>query len=358
MSRPPSTFAACVEQARVRFEALQARLEADHGLSAAQEVRAAFDRGELEFVRDGAAFARAQVELVGSLDARSGEWTWAWSSGSERPDRLTAALKARALGGELRFERLLASSFPASDAEAWDLLAIAAGEVAAVGGHRLRTPTGTAFLLLTSVEALQPGASPARPAARAPTPAPLPSAAPTEAPAAAPAPLSTRAPGRASLPTIGRGIYEPLPGSKPAAPPPSRATPEPFAAPERMSKRIQRDSAHDVGAARLTKGGPGARPLAPGAGSVARDARAVICVCALEQGRPILSARRGQPVRGDDSGWQFLCGASEHKAQHGRSATLAQVLALESSLAEWIDGAVGRRLERREPGEPWKTSTR
>jgi len=66
------------------------------------------------------------------------------------------------------------------------------------------------------------------------------------------------------------------------------------------------------------------------------------------QGLPILGALRTEPLRGEDSGWQFLYyfGPDEDE-DHAQVWAVSEVLSLVPNLNDFIDSPVGTALRRR-----------
>ena len=83
---------------------------------------------------------------------------------------------------------------------------------------------------------------------------------------------------------------------------------------------------------------------------------AVVCEHVAKHGFPILGAVRTEPLREEDSGWQFLCysGPDEDENQ-AQVWAVSEVLGLEPSLTEFIDSPVGTRLCRRDKNSKWET---
>lgn len=85
------------------------------------------------------------------------------------------------------------------------------------------------------------------------------------------------------------------------------------------------------------------------------DLRAAAIVCAhAADGDPFLIAERGEPEDPDDSGWQFLCGASAEDWQMARVWSLQEVVQIEPSLMRFLSFPARTRLVRASPQAAWE----
>ena len=79
---------------------------------------------------------------------------------------------------------------------------------------------------------------------------------------------------------------------------------------------------------------------------------AIVCDHVAVEGQPILNAERSEPLEDADSGWQFLCGGSDH-VTNAKVWALHEVVAMEPSLTSLIDLPAGTSLSRGSPTESW-----
>lgn len=80
---------------------------------------------------------------------------------------------------------------------------------------------------------------------------------------------------------------------------------------------------------------------------------AIICSHIIKQQKPILRAERDEPVRQEDSGWQFTCGADGHDESNALVTSLSEVLSLDDSLADYVSLPVGTVIGRKYAAVPW-----
>ena len=72
--------------------------------------------------------------------------------------------------------------------------------------------------------------------------------------------------------------------------------------------------------------------------------------------RPILRVTRDHPVADEDSGWQFLCGASSHDASDAAIWRLEEVVALDPTVRSLLDSEPCHSFERTSSGGVWVES--
>lgn len=86
-----------------------------------------------------------------------------------------------------------------------------------------------------------------------------------------------------------------------------------------------------------------------------RSGAAIVCVHVARDCLPILRARRDEPARPEDTGWQFTCGTRAHdSAEDGRVWGLDEVLRREKTLVAEVQRPAGTVLVREGRGAPWR----
>jgi hypothetical protein len=84
------------------------------------------------------------------------------------------------------------------------------------------------------------------------------------------------------------------------------------------------------------------------------EMRAAAIVCReVAEGAPILYAVKSNPVEPADSGWQFLCGASEEDPGVSQVWALHEVLDYEPTLERFVDKPAGTVLHRSSSNDKW-----
>jgi hypothetical protein len=82
---------------------------------------------------------------------------------------------------------------------------------------------------------------------------------------------------------------------------------------------------------------------------------AIVCGHVATKGLPILCAIRTEPIREEDSGWEFLCYTGlEENENDAKVWAVDEVISLEPSLIEYIDLPVGTKLTRKNKHSKWE----
>jgi hypothetical protein len=83
---------------------------------------------------------------------------------------------------------------------------------------------------------------------------------------------------------------------------------------------------------------------------------AIVCREIAVDRAPILYAVKSVPVEPTDSGWQFLCGATEEDPHTAKIWALYEVLEYDPSLKPFIQAPPGTVLRRSSPRHQWEVS--
>jgi hypothetical protein len=87
-----------------------------------------------------------------------------------------------------------------------------------------------------------------------------------------------------------------------------------------------------------------------------KNAAAIVCTHVHVGRVRILHGLRTEPVNPSDSGWQFLCGATDDNEKPGAVWALHEVIAHEPSLLRFIEDPDGTELRRERPDADWTVS--
>lgn len=107
------------------------------------------ETAQLIFSEDGRARVVADIEFVGSISTLSGTWRWSWANASILDIAKRRIGEVRAYGDEHRFLRLASACWPAEQVDGWEMTAIAAYLIGAVGAYRPPAEYGWSFLAIT-----------------------------------------------------------------------------------------------------------------------------------------------------------------------------------------------------------------
>lgn len=106
-------------------------------------------RGELLYSNGGAPKVAARIQVVGSLGPRGNIWTWAWARPELPAPVRQAVLRVRQFGEERGIPFLIQPKWPATEADGWQMTAIACKLLDAKGGLKSPGPEGTTFMVFT-----------------------------------------------------------------------------------------------------------------------------------------------------------------------------------------------------------------
>ena len=146
---PPQQF---IERSYAALQNLQAVNDSSWKMQEAERWSVDQKAGRIMFVfRDGTT-ASAPVQVVGSFSPQNNSFMWAWANPSldERLTRASRAAKAWADANSV--SKWANRSFPSSEAEAWEITAVAARLDGAMGAYRAPTGGPVVFLVFGEVK--------------------------------------------------------------------------------------------------------------------------------------------------------------------------------------------------------------
>ena len=136
-------LAGAAEELRVKTEAHRNawRLHEAHDWSLNQ------DDGRLVILFADGVVARAEAQIIGTLDTEAETWMWSWNNPSIDRELCRAALQVQAFGKKHHLEQLTSSTWPATENDAWGMTALACKLNAAQGAYR--GPAGATHIYMT-----------------------------------------------------------------------------------------------------------------------------------------------------------------------------------------------------------------
>jgi hypothetical protein len=107
------------------------------------------ERGQLTFSNGGKVAVVCDILFVGSFSEGTGTWLWSWANDSVEED-LKAPMRDLCEFGEAQgFERLAGAYWQASQEDAWEMTAVAAKFLGAIGAYRAPKERGFTFMVIT-----------------------------------------------------------------------------------------------------------------------------------------------------------------------------------------------------------------
>jgi hypothetical protein len=110
------------------------------------------DTREITFSEAGSPRVVAAFQFVGTLSKNTGTWLWSWANESLDPAVKQQLLEVQRFGVAHDLPPILQDEWPADEADGWDMTALAANLLQAVGAYRAPGSSGHSFLVLTRVE--------------------------------------------------------------------------------------------------------------------------------------------------------------------------------------------------------------
>ena len=144
-------FARLVEESNEYLEARQEELWSKFELEECESYNWNQESGELTFFRDGEARVVADIQFSGSFSTRSNTWLWSWANSSLLEAVKTGVREVRELGSRTGFLKLAAAHWRATEEDGWDMTAITARLLGAVGAYRSPGEGGATFMVITAM---------------------------------------------------------------------------------------------------------------------------------------------------------------------------------------------------------------
>ena len=107
------------------------------------------ERAELVFSNDGKPSVMCSFVFVGSIERESGTWLWSWANDSMVESSTNAMIELCEFGEERGFERLAGACWEGDEADGWEVSAIAAKYLGAIGVYRAPDENGFVFMVIT-----------------------------------------------------------------------------------------------------------------------------------------------------------------------------------------------------------------
>ena len=107
--------------------------------------------GELIFSDAGVPIVVARIQFVGSVSRRAGTWMWSWANPSIESAVKDRILEVKRFGESREAWQLVEPTFPACEADGWELTSISANLLQARGAYRTLDHGVFTYLILTDV---------------------------------------------------------------------------------------------------------------------------------------------------------------------------------------------------------------
>jgi hypothetical protein len=113
------------------------------------------ERAELVFSNDGKPALVCDIVMVGSISVVTGTWLWSWANDSDLEQVKAPLRDVLAFGEERGFEKLAGAYWPGAEEDGWQMTAIAAKYLGAIGAYRTPKERGFTFMAITRARWVQ-----------------------------------------------------------------------------------------------------------------------------------------------------------------------------------------------------------
>lgn len=144
-------FDRLLDEAIPFLEERQARLREEFKISSYERYDWDQDTGRLVFSHGGRPQVIADIVFVGSVSTKTNTWLWSWANSSHLEPMKSKMREVRAHGTEHRLLKLAGAHWNATELDGWQMTAIAARLLGAVGAYRTPSESGFTFMLMSRV---------------------------------------------------------------------------------------------------------------------------------------------------------------------------------------------------------------
>lgn len=141
-----------VDECSEELDAKQDEMFAEYDLEGLDDWKLDLDAGQLTFSKEETPRVLATVEVVGSISTVSDTWLWSWAHFGIADSVKASTLTVRRFGESRGFLHLTVPKWPADEADAWNMSAVAAHLLNARGLYRIPGETGFTYVLITDIQ--------------------------------------------------------------------------------------------------------------------------------------------------------------------------------------------------------------
>jgi hypothetical protein len=110
------------------------------------------ETGKLVFSHEGVQKVEAEICFCGSISKKSDTWMWAWANEYFLEPVKASSRDVRTLGERYRYLKLASALWHASEEDGWEMTAIMAKELNAIGAYRTPSDTGFSYMVIKNAK--------------------------------------------------------------------------------------------------------------------------------------------------------------------------------------------------------------
>jgi len=112
------------------------------------------ESGTLVFSHNGQPQVEADIHFSGTYSTKSNTWMWAWANEHLLEKVKSESRRIRRMGEQLGLKQLICGRYDATDVDGWEMTAVLAKELDAIGVYRTPSETGYTYMVITQVRQL------------------------------------------------------------------------------------------------------------------------------------------------------------------------------------------------------------
>jgi hypothetical protein len=110
------------------------------------------DSGLLIFTHNGVPQVEAEIHFSGSFSTKSNTWMWAWGNSYLDEKIKLSSRKIRSHGEKMGLLKLASGHWPGTAVDGWEMTAVLAKELNAIGAYRTPSDTGYTYMVVTKAK--------------------------------------------------------------------------------------------------------------------------------------------------------------------------------------------------------------
>ena len=115
------------------------------------------ETGKLIFTHDGKPQVEADIHFFGTFSTKSDTWMWAWANKSIDEKVKASSRNVKEMGEELGLKELVAGRWTATEVDGWEMTAVLAKYLNAIGSYRTPSDTGFTYMVVTKAKWINKG---------------------------------------------------------------------------------------------------------------------------------------------------------------------------------------------------------